>query len=57
MTGRANKMPQPNGGIKCVVNTCHYYGSGDYCYADKIEVQPRDARSTDMTDCATFLPE
>lgn len=57
MPERVNKMPQPNGGIKCVVNTCHYYGSGDHCHAERIEVQPRDARSTDMTDCATFLPE
>lgn len=57
MPERANKMPQPNGGIKCVVNTCHYYGSGDHCHADKIEVQPRNASSTEMTDCATFLSE
>lgn len=53
----AKKMPQPNNGIKCVVNTCHYYGNGDHCHADKIEVQPRNASSTEMTDCATFLPE
>lgn len=26
-------------------------------HADKIEVQPRNASSTEMTDCATFLPE
>ena len=57
MPERANKMPQPNSGIKCVVNTCHYYGSGDHCHADKIEVQPRNASSTEMTDCSTFLPE
>lgn len=57
MPEKVNKMPQPNTGIKCVVNTCHYYGTGDHCHAEKIEVQPRDARSTDMTDCATFLAE
>ncbi|MCO5384415.1 DUF1540 domain-containing protein [Desulfosporosinus sp.] len=57
MTGRAQKMPQPNSGIKCVVNTCLYYGSGDHCYANKIEVQSPNAKSTEMTDCATFLPE
>lgn len=51
------KMPQPNEGIKCVVNTCHYYGSGDHCHAEKIEVQSPNAKSTEMTDCATFLPE
>lgn len=57
MPHRANKMQQPNSGIKCVVNTCHYYGSGNYCYADKIEVQSPNASTTEMTDCATFLPE
>ncbi|TGE34351.1 DUF1540 domain-containing protein [Desulfosporosinus sp. Sb-LF] len=50
-------MPQPNRGIKCVVNTCHYYSSGDHRHADKIEVQSPNAKSTDMTDCSTFLPE
>ena len=57
MAQRAQKMPQPNGGITCVVNTCHYYGQGNHCHADKIEVQSPNARSTEMTDCATFLPE
>ncbi len=54
MPERVNKMSEPNGGIKCVVNTCHYYGSGDHCLAEKIEIQPRNASSTEMTDCATF---
>lgn len=40
MPEQVNKMPQPNSGIKCVVNTCHYNGEGDHCYAQKIEVQP-----------------
>lgn len=57
MQGHIKKMPQPNQGIKCVVNTCHYYGTGDHCHAEKIEVQSPNARSTEMTDCATFLPE
>lgn len=57
MSERANKMPQPNGGIKCMVNTCHYYGTGDHCHADKIEVQSPNAKSSEMTDCATFLSE
>ena len=57
MSERAQKMPQPNNGIKCVVNTCHYYGNGDHCHTDKIEVQPQNANSTEMTDCATFLSE
>lgn len=51
------KMPQPNTGIKCVVNTCHYYMSGDHCTAERIEVQPRNAADAHETDCATFMPE
>ncbi|MDR3585608.1 MAG: DUF1540 domain-containing protein [Desulfosporosinus sp.] len=57
MTQQAKKMPNPNGGITCVVNTCHYYGTGNHCHADKIEVQSPNATTTTMTDCATFLPE
>jgi len=51
------KMNQPNEGIKCVVNTCSYYMSGDHCTAEKIEVQPKGASTSNQTDCATFIPE
>jgi hypothetical protein len=51
------KMNRPNQGIKCVVNTCHYYMEGDHCCAEQIEVQPRNASDSQDTDCATFLPE
>lgn len=51
------KMDHANEGIKCVVNSCYYYMSGDKCTAEKIEVQPKDAHSTEDTDCATFVPE
>lgn len=51
------KMSQPNTGIKCVVNTCHYYMAGDHCTAERIEVQPQNAKDTQETDCGTFLPE
>jgi hypothetical protein len=54
---RVNKMNQPNAGVKCVVNSCYYYMNGDYCAAEKIEVQPRNARDSHETDCATFMPE
>lgn len=50
------KMDQPNGGIKCVVNTCNYYMSGDHCSAERIEVQPKNASTSNQTDCATFMP-
>lgn len=51
-----NKMDRPNEGIKCIVNTCHYYMQGDKCSAEKIEVEPRNASNTEDTDCATFAP-
>lgn len=51
------KMDHANTGIKCVVNTCHYYMSGDNCSAEKIEVQPRNASDSQDTDCATFISE
>lgn len=54
---RVEKMNTPNTGIKCVVNTCHYYMSGDHCAAQQIEVQPRNAADSQETDCATFIPE
>lgn len=54
---KATKMNQPNQGIRCVVNTCHYYMSGDHCTADKIEVQPKNASDSQTTDCATFTPQ
>jgi hypothetical protein len=53
---RVEKMDHPNQGIKCVVNTCYYYMSGDHCSASMIEVQPRNASDTEQTDCATFVP-
>ncbi|WP_080696945.1 DUF1540 domain-containing protein [Clostridium beijerinckii] len=54
---KPEKMDSPNQGIKCVVNTCQYYMSGDHCCAEKIEVQPKNASDTQETDCATFIPE
>lgn len=54
---KAAKMSQPNSGIKCSVNTCYYYMDGDYCSAEKIQVEPKDAVDSQETDCATFIPE
>lgn len=51
------KMSQPNTGIKCIVNTCYYYMSGDHCGAEKIEVEPRNASDSQETDCATFTQQ
>lgn len=43
-------------GVKCIVNTCKYHHPGDLCSAGKIEIKPRDAQSTEETDCNTFQP-
>jgi hypothetical protein len=51
------KMNQPNTGISCSVNTCHYYMQGDLCSAEKIQVEPRNATQSNQTDCATFIPQ
>lgn len=56
MEGKVQKMDHHNPGIKCVVNSCYYYAQGDYCNAQKIEVQPRNATTSNQTDCATFTP-
>lgn len=53
---RIEKTNKNLDGVKCVVNTCHYHSDGDYCQAQKIEIQPRNASSTEETDCATFTP-
>jgi hypothetical protein len=49
------KMDKPNEGIKCIVNTCEYYMSGDHCAAERIQVEPRNAQDSEETDCATFV--
>lgn len=52
----AKKMDHPNQAIKCQVNTCKYYMAGDYCSADQILVEPKNAINSQETDCATFIP-
>lgn len=52
---KVGKMNTPNKGIKCVVNSCHYYMQGDHCAAERIEVQSKNAENSEETDCATFI--
>ncbi|WP_313345075.1 DUF1540 domain-containing protein [Sedimentibacter sp.] len=56
MEGKIQRMDQHNPGIKCLVNSCHYWAQGDHCNAQKIEVTSRDAQSKHETDCATYTP-
>ncbi|KKM11471.1 hypothetical protein SY88_08640 [Clostridiales bacterium PH28_bin88] len=57
MPGRVNKSGSPIGRVKCVVNSCTFWENGDRCRAESIEIQPPNARDTEMTDCATFAPK
>lgn len=57
MPGRVEKKNQHLPGVKCIVNTCHYYADGDYCNAAQIEIQPKNAHTNQETDCATFTPK
>ncbi|QGT99409.1 protein of unknown function DUF1540 [Candidatus Syntrophocurvum alkaliphilum] len=57
MKGRVDKQDGSLNGVKCVVNTCYYYESGNQCTASGIEIQPQNAKTTQETDCATFTPK
>jgi len=56
MPGRTSKS-DPITRVKCVVDSCEYYKSGDHCVASSIEIQPPGAGDTETTDCATFTPK
>lgn len=43
--------------VKCVVDSCEYWETGNHCIASAIEVQPPYASDTQDTDCATFKPK
>ncbi|MCL6450338.1 MAG: DUF1540 domain-containing protein [Acetobacteraceae bacterium] len=40
--------------VKCVVDNCMYWETGNRCRAESIEVQGPDATTVEHTDCATF---
>ncbi|MGO1468720.1 MAG: DUF1540 domain-containing protein [Tissierella sp.] len=41
-------------GVNCVVDNCFYYNEGDKCGAGIIEIAPKDANTSEETDCNTF---
>jgi len=55
MQGRVDKSNEHLPGVKCVVSSCYYHASGNYCTAEQIEIQPPHASDTEDTDCATFV--
>lgn len=57
MAKSAKKQDSKLDGVKCVVNRCYFWGDGDCCMASQIEIRPRDASTSDDTDCETFFPK
>lgn len=47
---------EPLEGVKCLVNTCTYNKDGRECVANAILVEPKNATSSNQTDCSTFKP-
>lgn len=43
-------------GVKCVVDSCEYNKDGSMCVAKSILVEPKNAKSSDDTDCSTYRP-
>jgi len=43
--------------VKCFVNNCTHWDSGDYCHASEIHVQGMNSGKTEDTDCETFEPK
>ncbi len=54
---KISRKSDPISRVKCVVNSCYYYQSGDKCVAESIEVKPPNSSSTEDTDCNTFRPK
>mgnify|MGYP000861792281 FL=1 len=54
---KIGRATEPISRVKCVVDTCYYYQSGDKCMAEQIEVKPPNSYSSEDTDCNTFKPK
>ncbi|MCK9217936.1 MAG: DUF1540 domain-containing protein [Firmicutes bacterium] len=57
MAGKSHNDHEHIQGVRCVVTNCHYHCPGDMCSAGRIEIQHRNAKSSQETDCATFAPK
>lgn len=54
---KTTKMSKANSGIKCEVDSCYFYMSGDQCTAERIQIAPKNAKTNNETDCLTFTLE
>ncbi|MGI6344489.1 MAG: DUF1540 domain-containing protein [Bacillota bacterium] len=43
--------------ITCTVDTCHYWGQGDRCQAEAIEISGSNADESRETNCQTYSRE
>lgn len=57
MPGHTSKVNDAINRVKCVVDSCYYHSGNNQCMAEKIEIQPPNAASSQDTDCATFMPK
>jgi len=53
---RVPKATDPISRVKCMVDSCEYWDSGNHCKAQTIEIEPPGAPNSETTDCATFTP-
>lgn len=51
---KVSRASEPISRVRCVVDSCYFYQSGDKCIAESIEVKPPNSSSTEETDCNTF---
>lgn len=56
MERRIKKSSDKLDGVKCLVSDCYYHTGSSGCSAQKIEISPQHADSSDETDCNTFTP-
>jgi len=54
---KVSRLSNPISRVKCVVDSCYYYESGDRCMAERIEVKPPNSANIEETDCNTFRPK
>ena len=49
-------LDKPLDGVKCIVSSCSYNKDGNKCTASSILVEPKNANTSEDTDCSTFKP-
>lgn len=55
MAENVKRINAPVGRVRCRVASCKYYGQGDLCMAQNIEIKPAGASDAGEANCATFV--